>query len=74
MSKTVDRNFGTISCECDNCGETAEIEFDDTPNFKACQNELNKSGWTTAQIDGEWKDFCSEKCAEKFKKDLREGK
>ena len=70
MSKQVDWAFGTISCECDKCGKTEEIEFDGSPNFRACQHELKNLGWVSTEIDCEWKDFSSKKCEEKFKKDL----
>ena len=67
MSKTVDWLSGTITCECANCGSIAEIEFDgEEPNFKVCQQELKKLGWVSAQIDGEWEDFCCKECKQKF--------
>jgi len=66
MSKTVDWLSGTITCECDNCGSIAEIEFDDTPNFKVCQQELKKLSWVSGQVDGEWKDFCCRECQKKY--------
>jgi len=67
MSKTVDWQYSAITCECDNCGNIAEIEFDgEGPNFKVCQQELKKLGWVSAQIDGEWEDFCCKECKQKF--------
>ena len=52
---------GTIICKCDQCGRKEEYEFDDGyPDFKTFQKYLFGKGWKSAQIFGEWKDFCCE--------------
>jgi len=53
---------GEIVCECDYCSETECIEFDDGPNFTIAQKELKDMGWVSRKIDGEWYDFCNDKC------------
>ena len=66
MSKHVEwglvRGFGEIICECDHCGETELIEFEDGPDFKEAQNELKNLGWIARRIDNEWYDFCQDQC------------
>lgn len=67
--KEIDWSFihgeGDIVCYCDydNCGNEHNYPFDDGyPNFKACQEELKDMGWLSKYIDGNWYDFCCEKC------------
>lgn len=66
MSKEVEwgkeQGEGAIVCTCDACSNTYEYEFYDGPDFKACQSELRREGWSSRNIDGEWYDFCCEAC------------
>lgn len=58
---------GTIVCKCDQCGKKEEYPFDDGyPNFKAFQKQLFGKGWKSAQICGEWHDFCGEDCRNRY--------
>lgn len=66
MSKQIEWGYrhreGEIICECDYCGEADAIYFNNGPNFKIAQIELNNNGWVSRKIDGEWYDFCQEQC------------
>ncbi len=58
---------GTIIAKCDQCGKREEYDFEEgLPDFKAFQKELFGKGWKSAQIFGEWHDFCCEKYRNKY--------
>ena len=69
MSKQVDWTSSTITCECDNCGETIELKFVGEPNLKKCQQEIEKMGWRSrkyySKYENSWDDFCCEECEKK---------
>lgn len=67
MSKEIEWSelygVGTIACYCDNCSAEEEFEFDDNnPDFRAAQNALRQIGWMSCKVNGQWHDFCCEKC------------
>lgn len=50
MSKEVEwgviHGEGAICCECDQCGDTYDYDFDDGyPDYRGCQDELKTLGW-----------------------------
>lgn len=54
---------GVISCMCDNCSATEEYEFDEcNPDYREAQEHIKSLGWLSTQVQGAWKDFCSESC------------
>lgn len=58
---------GTIVCVCDQCGKEEEYPFDNGyPDFRSFQKKLFGMGWKSAQIFGQWRDFCGEKCRNEF--------
>lgn len=73
MSKEVDWSFihgaGDIVCTCDQCGEEERIEFDNGPDFREAQREIEGMGWTSSRINGEWFDFCSMDCRNAYVKE-----
>lgn len=78
MSKEVEwsdiHGEGTICCECDNCGETYDYDFEDSyPDFRDCQDELSCSGWVSRKVDGEWCDFCCKECYNEYIKNNKTG-
>jgi len=44
---------------CDNCKRG--LPFLDDPKV------FEREGWKATQVDGEWRDFCSEECEKEFK-------
>lgn len=71
MSKEVDWGLihgeGDIRCECDQCGKEHDYPFEDGDvDFRDCQEELKMMGWISRKINGEWRDFCCQKCLDKF--------
>lgn len=67
MSKNIEWSeyygIGEIVCCCDNCSEYERFEFDDNnPDFRDAQLRLRKLGWTSLPVNGQWRDFCCEKC------------
>lgn len=58
---------GNIVCTCDNCGFEHEVDFDGgAPDFREAQAEIRSIGWQSIKIDGEWYDFCCEKCRNEY--------
>lgn len=49
---------------CEQCGEEERFRFDDEDvDSKAHRAYLrNEKGWITTKVNGQWADFCSEKC------------
>lgn len=70
MSKYTDwgviHGEGEIVCDCDNCDYEERIEFEGYPDYKEAQQELRSIGWVSKKIDGEWKDFCCQECADEY--------
>ena len=65
--KDQDYTFGTtiIYCDVKNCHSEREIEGDDGHclPYTDINKELREMGWIIKYQDGEWKDFCCDKCA-----------
>lgn len=57
---------GNVICKCDNCNQEKRVEFNTYPNYKEVQQELRSMGWVSKKIDGEWKDFCCQECADEY--------
>jgi MYM-type zinc finger with FCS sequence motif len=54
---------GNTVYSCDNCHQSEEFPFDSEDiDSRAHRTELRKKGWNCTKVNGEWKDFCSEKC------------
>lgn len=71
MSKEIEWSelygVGTIVCTCDNCSAEEKFDFEDNnPNFKAAQNLLRSIGWVSCKVNGEWRDFCCERCRNSY--------
>lgn len=71
MSKEIEWSelygVGTIVCTCDNCSAEENFDFEDNnPNFKAVQSLLRSIGWVSCKVNGEWRDFCSERCRNSY--------
>lgn len=68
--KTVDWDFKQIDVECDNCygchRDPFIYEFDEYPDFKDCQQEIQSYGWESHKIGGDWYDFCCHECYLKY--------
>ena len=72
MSKYCEWNeeFGTggvLKCKCDYCGKQHNFKFKKHPDYKEAQTKLKNKGWFARKLDGEWYDFCSDECFEKFR-------
>ena len=58
---------GTILCECDECGNSYEYEFEDGYlDFKDCQETIKGLGWLSRRVNNTWYDFCCVECHKKF--------
>ena len=60
------------SCDCRGCGKTVKMRFDSEEEAKdyAGQRELLKrQGWLSTKVNGNWHDFCSETCRNKYIRD-----
>lgn len=54
---------GDAVYSCDNCGCSEAFVFDSEDiDSKAHRAELRKRDWIFTKVEGEWKDFCCEKC------------
>ena len=53
---------------CDCCGTDERFRFDSEEiDSKAHRAELRQEkGWITTKVNGEWKDFCSERCRNEY--------
>lgn len=53
------------SCDC--CQNSESFRFDSEEiDSKAHRAELRKRGWVTAKVNGQWKDFCVDRCRDKY--------
>jgi hypothetical protein len=53
------------SCDC--CGKSEPFAFDSEDiDSKAHRAELRKRGWNFCKVDGEFRDFCSERCRNQY--------
>lgn len=61
---------GTVEYSCDCCQKTVKFRFDDESsanNAKGQRDALRrKRGWITTKVNGNWHDFCSEPCRNKY--------
>lgn len=61
---------GEIVCTCDNCSSEERFDFDNNyPDFRKVQDELREIGWMPCKVNGEWHDFCCEKCRNTYIKE-----
>jgi hypothetical protein len=54
---SIDRQYGKINFECDNCGDTIETESKD---FDEAMSAMRADGWRSVRDDGAWKHYCKE--------------
>jgi len=55
------------SCDCPVCKNSESFPFDsEEVGSKEHRAKLRKQGWLTTQVEGQWYDFCSESCRNKF--------
>lgn len=78
MSKEVEwgviHGEGAICCECDQCSDTYDYDFDDGyPDYRSCQDELKRLGWMSRKIGDEWYDFCCKECYQQYLIDNNKG-
>lgn len=72
MSKQIEwgviHGEGDIVCTCNNCNAEEWFPFEDgCLDFKEVSRELREDyGWIAHKIDGEWYDFCCDKCYKEF--------
>ena len=60
------------SCDCANCKKVVKIRFDSeegAKDYKAERDILKKQGWNTTKVNGNFRDFCSEGCRNKYIRD-----
>lgn len=58
---------GDAVYSCDNCHQSEEFPFDSEDiDSKAHRAELHKKGWISTKVNGEWKDFCCERCRNEY--------
>ena len=62
---------GNISytCDCSGCRKRVKIRFDSeagAKDFKSEHDILRKQGWLSTKVNGNFKDFCSESCRNKY--------
>lgn len=54
---------GEIVCTCDACGDEYVLPFEyGQIDYREAQRAIEEEGWTSCQVNGEWHDFCCEKC------------
>ena len=66
--KYIERTFETCETTCVNKKCQSELQCD-TTDFRTINKELKSYGWITKNIDGQWLDFCCEKCFRQWKLD-----
>ena len=55
---------------CDCCGRREKFHFDSEDiDTRGHRKLLKAKGWIFTQVDGRWKDFCSERCRNKYIRD-----
>lgn len=69
MSKTINRRYHSIYCECDQCGEGLEVEG--TTIYSEATAAMKENEWVTRKIDDKWFDFC---CEQHFYDYIKENK
>lgn len=57
--KEIDYDFEHCDITCDNCNKSQNI---DDIDYTEINKELKMFGWVIKYIDGEWLDFCCQKC------------
>lgn len=61
---------GDVVYSCDCCKKKVRFEFwteDEANDTKRQRAALQrKRGWIFTKVNGEWKDFCSEKCRNQY--------
>lgn len=59
---------GDVVYTCDNCHISQEsFEFDDEDiDYKSFNAELRKKGWLTTKVNGQFADFCCERCRNEY--------
>ncbi len=61
---------GDVVYSCDCCKKRVRFEFwteDEANDAKRQRAALQrKRGWIFTKVNGEWKDFCSEKCRNQY--------
>ena len=74
MSKAVDwgliHGAGEIVCTCDGpgCGIEERVEFENGPDYRQAQYQIESQKWFSKKIGDVWYDVCSRKCYEAFLK------
>ena len=63
MAKYVDYDFENCDCECDECGYD---EIIDSTDYSDINKKLRNDGWIIKNINGDWKEFCSQDCYETY--------
>lgn len=57
------------TCDCPGCVKEASFRFDSEDENDAKEHRRllrKKHGWITTMVNGQWKDFCSEACRNKY--------
>ena len=60
---------GATPYRCDCCGKVEKFRFDSEDeafNYKKHRKILREHGWLATTVNGQWKDFCSEGCRNKY--------
>lgn len=61
---------GRAEYSCDECRKTESFLFTDEEEAKdsrAHRKSLREDfGWITTKVEGQWRDFCSESCKNKY--------
>lgn len=71
MSKFVVKYTREIICLCDFCDNKESILYEDYPDFRYAQQEIEDIGWFSKKVDGEWYDFCCNECWQEFRKEYK---
>ena len=60
---------GEIEYTCDCCNKMVSFPFsceEDAKDYDSEHRKLNNRGWIRTKVNGNWKDFCSEKCRNEY--------
>lgn len=61
---------GEVVYTCDCCGKRAKFRFDcEDIDYRSQRKALKELGWVFTMVNGQWKDFDSEKCRNKYIRD-----
>jgi len=65
---TFDRTFG-FTCDASDCGnDVFEMSLDgDHADFADSKDEIDRQGWLTRNIGGQWFHFCCQECYSAWK-------